>query len=247
MSNTVKHRTIALVTSEVGSGSTRFALTGPGPHLYQSFDRGLEGTKEDVERAGLLSPNFDEREYAWEPDDKGKFDKELAIEIRDRFTDDLREALGAGYRLITWDKEDQVWQVFRYAEFGAETGQPRDFAALNRRYLKLINMVKDSDASLIAIDSLRTPWETGPNGKLQKTNRRERRGFDDLDRAAMVEIHMRRERNSGQDPSHIGPEYYFDIGKCRQNSGLQDQTIPAMTFVEFGQLLVPGSTEAEWR
>lgn len=242
--NTPHYRTIALVTSEVGAGSTRFALTGPGPHLYQHFDRGLEGTKEDVERAGLLSPNFDERAYAWEPRDDGTFDKQLAIEIRDQFTSDLREALGAGYRLITWDKEDQVWQVFRYAEFGAETGQPRDFAALNRRYLKLINMVKDSDASLIAIDSFRTPWEM-QGGKLQKTKRRERRGFDELDRAVMVEVHMRREPSS--DPEHPGPEYFFDVSKCRQNSALQDQTFPAMTFSQFGTLLVPGSTEEEWK
>lgn len=240
-----KHRTIALVTGEAGAGSTRFALTGPGPHLHQSFDMGLEGTIDQAEAEGLLSDPFDAREYSWKPGPGGTFDKKLAEDVRDQFEADMVEALEGGYRMISWDKEDQVWELYRYAEFGAPNDNPKNYAKLNQRYVALVNMVKNYDASLIMIDSLRTPWEKGPNG-LVKTKRRERRGFDELDRLVMVEIHMRREPSSDPNASPL-PEYYFDIGKCRQNSKIQDQTFAAMTFPEFGTLLMPGSVEEDWK
>ena len=236
-------RSIILASGDVGAGKTRFSLTGPMPTLVQSLDRGLEGVVEEFLEQGKEIRTVD---YRWTPGAED-FSQAFAKEVREQFVADYTDALDAGARTIVWDKETDVWEMFRYAEFGKPNDAPKDYAKLNQRYIALVNRVKDYDASLVCIQSMKEDWgQVGPvsptSGKrgLAKTGTKSRRGFDRLDEIVFAELHFRREPSS--DPEVSGPEYFIDVGKCRQNSALQNQTLPGMTMAEFGTYLLPGTT-----
>lgn len=239
----VSHRTIGRSYGDVGTGKTTFWLTGPKPVFMQSLDKGLEGTADQLMADGRLSPDdLRVADYDWHPGGED-FDQDYAIALRDRFIRDYEYALDNGARTIIWDKETDVWELFRYAEFGAPNDAPKNYAALNQRYIATINKVKAYDASLGLIQSLGDDWgETGAinprTGKktFGKLGTRSARGFDRLDELVFVNILHRRE----------GGEFFLDISKCRQNKDLQDQTIQVSGFGEFGTLLIPGSTEEDW-
>lgn len=243
------HRTIARITGEVGTGKTRFALTAPGPHVYQSLDKGLEGTIQQARREGLVPDQFHEIQYAWHrPGTNERLTQAYAIELRDKFIEDYRFALTHGARVITWDKESEVWELFRYAAFGIPNAdKPKDYIKLNADYEALIDEAKDFDVNLFLIQGMRTPWGM-VNGKFTRKNgQREAEGFEKVDALVYVEMHFRREREIDEDNPEGITNYYIDIGKCRQNSALQDTTIPAMGFEDFGTLLIPGSKAGDWK
>lgn len=236
-------RSIILASGDAGTGKTRFGLTGPVPILYQSLDKGLEGVVEEFVEAGKEIYVAD---YDWTPgaDD---FSQAFAREMRDKFIEDYLAALDAGARTIVWDKETDVWEMFRYAEFGKPNEAPKDYAKLNQRYIAIVNAVKNYNASLMVIQAMKDTWgQVGPvsasTGKrgLAKTGEKARRGFERMDELVFTELHFRRE------PGEVGPEFTIDVGKCRQNSALQDQSFPGMSFATFGTLLIPGTSEADW-
>lgn len=241
-----RYRTIIRATGEVGTGKTRFGLTGPEPLLYQSLDKGLEGIIEEFVEVGKT---IYVRDYNWHPGTEG-FSQEYASQLRDEFIVDYEFALEHGARLIVWDKETDVWEMFRYAEFGRPNDAPKDYAKLNQRYIALVNRVKNYEASLVLIQAMKDEWgQSGPisgtTGKrtLMKSGVRIPTGYGRIDEIVFVELHFRREAG----------EFYLDVGKCRQNSALQDQTLSSsdmpsgvITFADFGQLLMPGSAEADW-
>lgn len=236
-------RTVWLASGEVGTGKTRFALTGPSPILVQSLDRGLEGVVE-----GILGADPEKeiyvKEYDWNPQDEN-FNQQTAIDLRDQIIADFEFGL-ANARTIVWDKETDMWEVFRYAEFGGPSDAPKDYAKLNQRYFHLINRVKSTPGvNMCLIQSMKDEWgseatvDRNSGAKKMKpiqTGRRIRTGFSRLDEIVFFDMHHRREKG----------EFFFDIGKCRQNASLSDQSMPAMTFAEFGTLLVDGTEESDW-
>ena len=239
-----RHRTIGRSVGEVGTGKTRFWLTGPKPIFMQSLDKGLEGTVDQLFREGLITSADDVQvaDYDWHPGSED-FSQDYAIELRERLIADYHYALDAGARTIVWDKEGDIWQLFRYAEFGGPSEAPKDYAQLNQRYIAIINKAKSYDVSLGLIQSFQDEWgQTGAisraTGKKQfgKTGNRIAWGFDRLEELVFVNITHRREEG----------EFYLDVGKCRQNTELQDQTIPGGTFAEFGTLLIPESDMEDW-
>lgn len=239
-------RTIARITGEVGTGKTRFALTGPSPHVYQSLDKGLEGTIQQVRREGLLAEGFHDIHYAWHrPGDKVAtgFTREYAEELVTKFIADYRFALTHGARIITWDKESDVWELMRYARFGGSNAdKPKDYVKLNADYEALVDEAKDYDCSLMLIQGMRTPWGMVGGKFTRKNGEREPEGFDKLDTLVYVEMNFRRDKDEDGNT-----EYVVDIGKCRQNSALQDTTLPAMTFAQMGTMLIPGSKQEDWK
>lgn len=238
-------RTIWLASGEVGTGKTRFGLTGPQPVFVQSLDKGLEGVVEDL--AADKEVYF--KEYDWAPVEGEEFSQQQAIELREAILTDFNHALQHA-RTIIWDKESDIREVFQYAEFGSPMGNNiKDYAKLNQRYFNLINHVKSvPNVNFGLIQAMKDEWVVGDSGKVDqntgqkkksfnKSGRRIRSGYDRLDELVMLELHFRREAG----------EFFIDIGKCRQNAQLMDQTIPAMAFSEFGQLLLPNTSAEDWQ
>ena len=265
-----KHRTILRVCGERGTGKTRLGLTAPGPILYQSFDDGLEGVIEQfLEENSELFPggrtDIYPKQYQWNPGDyvdaDGDIDpdtsKAAARALRDEFEEDLKFALENGVRTVVHDKETDIWELYRYAQFGGPSDAPKDYPALNQRYMSMINRVKRYDTNLILIQGLKDEWvtkkRTNAQGQVKESpspsGKRVPSGFGRLDEIVFAELYCRRE----------GKEFFFEFysendqefGKVRQNASLCGERLsvnelPNRSFCELGTLLIPGSEVEDW-
>ena len=120
----------------------------------QSLDKGLEGTLDQLIRNGdVAAEDIQVADYDWHPGSED-FSQDYAIELRERVIADYFFALKAEARAVVWDKESDIWQLFRYAEFGAPTDAPKDYQKLNQRYMAIINKSKEYDVSLGLVQSL---------------------------------------------------------------------------------------------
>jgi len=235
-----------MISGPVGTGKTRYGLTAPDPLFALSFDKGLEGVVEEFVEAGKRIQVAD---YDWHPGTED-FSQAYAQQLRDQVIRDYEYAL-ANARSILVDKETDLWELFRYAEFGRPNESPKDYVKLNQRYKAFINAAKKTDVNLVLIDSMKDDWGTvgainSTTGKrsLTKIGTQSRRGFDALDELVYVETEFAREPST--DPEAPGAVFYIDVKKCRQNSALQEQRFESMTFSEFGTLLIPGSSIEDW-
>lgn len=232
----LKQRIIAASFGEVGTGKTTFWLGAPSPIVIFSLDQGLEGVVEEY--AGTKEIYV--KEYDWNPSAE---DAQAEAEtLRDQFVTDYEHALQHA-RTVLVDKETDLWEVFRYAEFGAPTTAPKDFAPLNQRYRRLVNMAKATDINLGFVQGMKDKWESVVNAKSGReqgkpSGNRKRVGFSELD--GLVHINIEHVRTGG--------EFRLRIGKARGPGGrdLQDQELPAQTFGEFAQLVFPESQASDW-
>src|SRR5882672_703324 len=118
--DTAKLRIIGGSYGEVGTLKTSFWLGAPGPILVQNLDNGLEGVIEGYQdQKEIYVENYNANTDG--------VDQEEAIAERDRFILDFEEAITNGIRTIIWDKETQVYELFKYAEFGAPSGNPSNY------------------------------------------------------------------------------------------------------------------------
>lgn len=236
----LKNRIIARSVGDYGTGKTHFWLTAPGPIVFQSFDQGLEG----VALAEYGKKDIYPIEYEWSPTEDLSQDE--ARELRDKFIEDFQYALEHA-RTIIWDKETDVWELFRYAEFGAPNDAPRNYPQLNQRYRKVINMAKPRDVNFGLIQDLKEKWMTvkkkkssgevvesgAPSGEMTAS------GFKELGGLVHVNLVHRRE----------GGKFLIDVGKTRGPgaSDIQDATVENLSFSEFAQLVFPGTSEEDWQ
>ena len=236
----VKQRIIGLSLGEVGSRKTSFWLEAPAPIVVFSFDRGLEGVVERYQHDKSIYV----AEYDWSPNpDEETLTQEQAIELREKFTADFEHAIQVA-RTVIIDKETDLWELFRYAEFGAPNDAPRNYPALNQRYRRLINMPKSLDINFGLIEGMKDEWvskvnkKTGATGAASSGNRI-RAGFGELD--GLVHMVM---THSGVSPK----TWQIAVGKMRGPGApeLAGETIPSLSFSEFGQLAFPESSVTDW-
>ena len=231
---TMKQRIIAASFGEVGTLKTSFWLTAPSPILFQSLDRGLEGVVGAPILGDYASKEIHVEEYESNTD---ALDQDGAIEVRDKIVEDFAYAIENGIRTIVWDKETQLYEVFKYAEFGAPSSNPKDYYALDQRYRRLINMAKSSDINFGIIQGMKTPWETKVNKSGVEKGQprygvRERRGMREIDEL----VHINIEHFLGEDE-----KFFMKIGKARGPGGheIQNKVLPYVTFPEFASLVFP--------
>lgn len=237
--NEIKPRIIGLSIGEPGSRKTSFWLEAPGPIVVFSFDKGMEGVVERV-----LNENPDKEiyvsEYEWSP--TADLDQKEAVDLRDKVEEDFQHACQSA-RTVLIDKEQDLWELMRYAEFGAPNDAPRNYPALNQRYRHLINMPKSLDINFGLVEGMKDEWvsktnvKTGAKGAVASGNRI-RAGFGELDGLVhQVLFH------SGTGPS----TWQVEVGKTRGPGGheIAGQEFPNLTFPEYAALVFPG-TEGMW-
>lgn len=238
--NYYRPRLIGLSCGEPGTRKTSFWLEAPGPIVLFSFDRGLEGV---VDRVLRDQPDKEVyvREYEWAP--TAELDQTEAMKIRDQFTADFEYAVQHA-RTVIWDKEDMIWELFRYAEFGAPNDAPRNYPQLNQRYRRLINMPKATAINFGCIDGMKDEWARKVNAKTgaagaASTGNRIRSGFGELDGLVHVVLH-----HSGTGPA----DWNIHAGKARGPGGVEvaGQDWGNLSFKEFAMLIFPDSQEADW-
>jgi hypothetical protein len=232
-----KYRIIGASSGEVGTGKTSFWLGAPGPIVVMSLDKGLEGVVEPFRE----SKDIYVAEYDWSPTED--LDQDQAIELRDKFCEDFEFAIQRA-RTVIWDKETNIWELFRYAEFGEPNDAPRNYPKLNQRYRKYLQMPKATEINFGCIQSMKDRWETrqkkdGSGSQGFNTGTRVRQGFSELDELVYFDLFHRRESGA----------FHIDIGKAHGPAALelQDQSFEGLSFVDFAQLAFPGTEETDWQ
>lgn len=242
-----RQRIIAASFGEVGTLKTSFWLTAPDPIIIQSTDKGLEGVV-DVYLKQLYEETGKRKEiYVVEYDPAvGNMAQEEAIEVRDKFEEDFKDALTRA-RTVVWDKETGTYEIFKYAEFGAPSSNPSDYYSLDQRYRHLVNLAKDTDINFGLIQGMKTPWKTVTKGdgkaKGAPTTDRMRRGFRELEEIVHINVeHALEADENGEN------QFVLKIGKARGPGGrnVQNQTIPYCDFPSFATLIFPDTEIESW-
>lgn len=252
-SDELRKRIIASSAGEVGTGKTHFWMTAPGPIVIFSLDMGTEGVVEEFRQQGK---EIYVQEYEWVPppvgedtsfEDKEEF-KEIAISIRDKFIEDFEVAVQHA-RTVVWDKESDIWELFRYAHFGAPNDAPKNYAPLNQLYRRQVNLPKSFDINFGLIRGMKDKWgsrmkRSGNGTQPYNTGEREIVGFSELEGLVHTTLFHRRE----------GGKFLLDVGKSRGPGGqaIQDETLesqsdgPGITFPEFASLVFPDTDVSDW-
>lgn len=234
----VKNRLIWASVGMPGSGKTHFALTAPGPIAVFSLDRGLEGVVEEFQK----KKDIYVAEYDWNPTED--LDQQEAIDLRDKFTADFEEAILKA-RTIVWDREGDLWELFRYAEFGAPNDSPRNYPALNQRYRRLINMAKASDVNFGCLQGMKAEWaakvnkKTGAQGAAA-TGAMVRAGFGELEGLVHVDLLHTYDKTD--------KSYVIEVGKSRGPGGyaVQGETLGDIDFPTLASMVFPDSADDDW-
>lgn len=216
-----------------GSGKTQFALTAPGPIVLQSLDWGHEG---------VIDKFHDKKEirvvdYDWSPskeDEQTDGFKDKAIEMRDRFIADYLVACQFA-RSVIWDKETDVWNLFRYAEFGTPKADvPRDFDRVNQLMRKYVNWPKKLAINMCFIEDVRDEWVS----QNKKSGGVKRAGFRELEGLVHVDLFHYRE----------GGKFYTTVNKARGagSDTVQDKTFENLSFQMLGMMIFPDSDDSDW-
>lgn len=234
----IKNRLIWASVGPPGSGKTHFGLTAPDPIIVFSLDRGLEGVVESFQK----KKDIYVAEYDWSPTED--LDQQEAMDLRDKFLADFEDAVQKA-RTILVDKETDLWELFRYAEFGAPNDSPRNYPSLNQRYRRIINMAKASDVNFGCLQGMKAEWaakvnkKTGAQGAAA-TGAMIRAGFGELEGLVHVDL---RHSYVKKDKSFV-----IEVGKSRGPGGfdVQGETFAGMDFPTLAQAVFPDSEEADW-
>lgn len=239
-----KNRIIWAGYGEPGSGKTSFALGAPGPILFLSFDRGLEGVIEKFQAEKEIFV----KEYDWSPAPGAQLEQTAAEDLRDEFIADIEFGIKTA-RSVIIDKESDMWDLFKYAEFGfSEAGAPKNWDGLKARVRRIINMAKTTDVNFGLIQGMRNEWapgavnqQTGKKGIVQ-TGRRIRAGMDEIEGLVHINLFHQRKKTDGES------EFSIEVGKARGpgSRDIQDQTFIDVDFKTLASLTFPESDEADW-
>ena len=243
-----KQRIIAASFGEVGTLKTSFWLTAPGPILVQSLDRGTEGVvdvylkklEDEGREKDIYVVPYDSNTYELTQEDNSQV---AAEEIAKKIESDFHQAIANGISTIVWDKEDQVYDIFKYAVLGAPTDAPANYYPLYQRYRALINAAKDSDINFGVIQGMKDQWgqTLKASGKMgaSKGTARIRRGMREIDELMHINIEHVRDADG---------DFMLNIGKSRGPGGrdIQNTTIAYCEFPKFASLVFPETEETDW-
>jgi hypothetical protein len=228
--NAARPRLIGCSTGDYGTGRTHFWLTGKGPIGILSLDKGLEGV---VEQFQETKPIYF-KEYDWAPTDTD-FSQANAIKLRDELVKDFYHLCEHAHTVII-DKENDIWELFRYAEYGAPTTRPSSYAPLNQRYKKFLNRPKALTINAGYITDLKEKWVSAG----EKSGQMEVSGFKGIE--GIVHVTMFHER--------LGEgNFQVTIGKSRGPAAtqLQEKTFENLDIPTLGMALYPDSDLPDWK
>jgi len=234
-----KHRLFGTSWGEPGSRKTSFWLEGPAPVGVLSFDKGLEGVADRILREQPDKEIY-VKEYDWVPSEETGV--EDAQEVWSQYETDYKAFL-QNCRTVLIDKENDLWQLCRYANGLTGGDEQRDFDKANLQYRRLINLAKATNVNVGFIRGCKDEWGsiTKTNGQRGKgpTGNRVQAGFKELSGLVHLELH-----HFGLSPD----SWRVEVGKVRGPGGfeLAGQEFASLSFPEFAQLVFPDSDESEW-
>jgi hypothetical protein len=240
ISNAVNHRLVFRSYGPEKTGKNHFGFTAPGPIAVLSFDIGLEGTVEKFLRAGK-DIRYVEYEFA-----KNDVSQEAAQVMVAQFMGDYAKALEVA-RTIIIDTETELWDLFRYAEFGVNkqgvsTDAPKDYVKLNSNYRDFIQQAYDGGVNLQLIQKVKERWKTNEKGSPVPSGNFEPSGFKEAGYIVQASLSHSFE---GRDEAGV-PQFGIEVKNCRQNMALAGECFTNIDFPTLAQLVFPDSTEENW-
>lgn len=220
---------------DIGTGKTRFALTGPAPVIGLCFDRGTEGVVEEFRNDNDKDIRI--KNYDWEPTNENEdigVTKEEAIKLRNLFFADFRNACNSA-RTVFIDTESALWNLVRYAEFGSPKGDvPRDFDKANQLMQKYVALPKKLTINAGFLQSVKDDW----SGATKKSGLQKRWGFSETPKICQVDLYHTRE----------GGDFITTINKARGTEAktLQDKSFKNITLPMLGMMMFPDTEEDDW-
>jgi hypothetical protein len=211
-------------------GKNHFGFTGPAPIYGQYFDPG--GTEGVAEK--FLEEGKDIRAIQYRFD-KSRMNQTEAQEMRDQFIEDYELALDNA-RTVQWD-ETEVWELFRWAEFGADSDAPRFYAPLNARYRFLLQSAYDAGVNLQLIQKVKEKWGENSKGKPTPLGIFEPTGFKECNYIVQANLEHRWDAENG---------FHVHVVNSRQNMALAGQVYAGLDWSTLGTLVFPTSTEDDW-
>lgn len=244
----LKQRLITANVGEPGSGKTSWWLRGaPCPIIVLSLNKGLEGVVEEQVQAGR---EIYVREFEWAPAPGTEMEQQVAVDLRDDFATTFEDACKPGMcRSLFVDLETEMWDLFKYAEFGPErAGVPKNWESLKQRVRRLINMPKGTDLNFGMLQAMGNEWvpvinkKTGAKG-IGQTGNRIRKGMDDVE--SLCHINITHAAYRGADDKQV---FALQVGKSRGPGApdVQNQTLENVDFQTFAQLVFPQSLASDW-
>lgn len=213
------------------TGKNHFGFTGPGPIYGLYFDPGgIEGVAQKFVKGEVEGQPAKEIRAIQYRFNKKKDDQEYAITLRDKFEDDYAFALTKA-RTIQWD-ESEIWEMYRFAEFGGESDVPREYGPLNGRYRGLLQDAYDAGVNLQLIQKVKDEWKNNkPTGNMAPI------GFKQANYIVQISLEHSWDKDRG---------FVIKVVNCRQNTAIWGEEFENLTFAELGQLVFPDSESEEW-
>lgn len=222
-----------------GSGKSHLLLTAPDPIWVAVFsDPG------GISRLVKQSPEFRKkdirwREYAFNPaaypagEERAKAAKDALAEFREDYATALKHA-----RTIGWDKEDQVWEMLRYASLNSFTGKPANYYELNLEYANWFHEAADAGVNLGVIRGLKEKWGTNDRGTPVSTGEFTVRGQKEVSEKVLVVLDHYWDEDARQFTTRIGTK---EDPKCRVGPAqeLIGQEFPGLDFATLAFSLYP--------
>ena len=222
------------------SGKNHFGLSAPGPVAVQCFDvLGLQGTVEKF-RAGGKEVMVTKYRFNINDTNAQTQAEDIVAKFREDYAVALRNA-----RTIQWD-ETELWQVFRYAQFGKASDAPKDYDRLNFMYSEMIHQVDETGVNLQLIQKVKEKWMTvdeidrngrkvargKPSGLMAPT------GFKEVKYIVQANLAHSWNKEEG---------FVVDVLNCRQNMAVAGERFVNTSFSDLAQLIFDGTDESDWQ
>lgn len=223
-----------------GTGKSHFLLSAPDPIWVAVFsDPG------GISRIVNQNPDFKAKDIRWkeysfnpaaytvESGDRAKAAKDALAEFRSDYITALKHA-----KTVGWDKEDQVWEMLRYARLDHYTGKPASYYELNLEYANWFHEAADAGVNLGVIRGLKEKWGLNERGSPTSTGEFVPRGQKEVGEKVLVVLDHYWDADEKKFMTRIGTK---DDPKCRVGPAqeLIGQEFPGLDFATLAFSLYP--------
>ena len=231
------HYLITANEGGAGSGKTHFLLTAPEPIAVHLFDPGgLNGLKKNklfkTKDIRVIEYNISLGSY--DNNDRQK----VAQEAVERFEEQQAIAL-KNARTIGLDKEDYLWQMRRFAEFGEASNTPKNYDGINMQHQAMFHEVEMAGINFCAIRGTKKKW--GASAGAGYTDEVEPRGMPQVPELVQIQLRHRFDKDANEFVTQI-------TDKCRVGDDPKSMYWSehvGLTFRELGEMIYPETADME--
>lgn len=224
-----------------GSGKSHFGLTAPGPIFVCAFDPyGMNRVSPEVKRdkdIRIARYPFDAQQYKTNQECQ-----KAAMALWQQFRVDYAMAL-SNVRTILWDREDLMYELQRYANFGSQNSAPKEYGPLYLEYAWLVQKSQAMGVNLGVLRGIRDQWLSKfdpAKGKLVPHNT----GVKIPDGMNKIPDHV--DVTLAHRWDSVQKAFVIKIEKFT-NPEERDTEYPGLTFTDMAMLAYPSTTAEDWQ